>query len=236
MIPIGHVISPYQEKFAVPRQPGLAKSAIGYCELTGEAGHPDCVRGLEQFSHIWILFQFHQTQAQGWKPLVRPPRLGGNEKVGVFASRSTFRPNAIGMSLVELLGIEQGKSEGKACVRLKVRGLDLVDGTPILDIKPYLPYAESVPEALAGYATDAPSSPLKVEFSSQVQVPSALKPLIKEVLQQDPRPAYQQGQFSEREYGVTLAHHNVRFRYVAADSILVTSVTPEPTSKIECLD
>lgn len=217
MIPIGKIISPYQEKFAVPRQPGLAPSAVGYCELAGEAGHPDAVRGLEQFSHIWIVFQFHQTQEKGWQPLVRPPRLGGNRKVGVFASRSTFRPNSIGMSLVELIDIEHFQQSKTPITRLKVRGLDLVNGTPILDIKPYLPYVESIPEANAGYASETPPAALEVLFTAHVEtsISASLKQLITEVLQQDPRPAYQHGQTSAREYGMALADKNVKFHYPA---------------------
>ena len=232
MKPIGQIHSPYQEKFAIPRQPGLVPAAIGICELTGEAGHPDAVRGLEQFSHIWILFQFHQTQSQGWKALVRPPRLGGNQKVGVFASRSTFRPNAIGMSLVELLSVEHVVKDGLPCNQLKVRGLDLVDGTPVLDIKPYLPYAESIPDAQAGYAAAAPTPPLSVSFAPALEtsLSEEFKTLIQQVLQQDPRPAYQQGKASEREYGVLLCHQNIKFYYPEPSRVHVTSVERETSS------
>ncbi|GGA79911.1 tRNA (N6-threonylcarbamoyladenosine(37)-N6)-methyltransferase TrmO [Neiella marina] len=238
MIAIGTIRSPYGEKFAVPRQPGLVSEALGYCELSGEFGVPETVRGLEQFSHIWLLFQFHQTIEQGWQPLVRPPRLGGNKKVGVFASRSTFRPNGIGMSLVELINVESLKRNGQPLNRLTVKGLDLVDGTPVIDIKPYLPYAEAVVEAQAGYAAQKPSNTLKVSWTqhaidalqrhnnSDVDDLPAMntKILIDQVLSQDPRPAYQAGQLSDRTYGVKLANTDVKFRFPAPEVVEVISV------------
>ena len=152
MNPIGYISSPYKEKFAVPRQPGLVQDGGGQLILHTPYNHPDAVRGLEQFSHLWLLFVFHQTAQQGWHPLVRPPRLGGNAKIGVFATRSTFRPNPIGMSLVELKKVN---AENQSVI-LELGSLDLVDGTPILDIKPYLPFAESRPNAIAGFAQEAP--------------------------------------------------------------------------------
>lgn len=155
---------------------------------------PNAVRGLEQFSHIWVLFIFHQTMNGGWKPLVRPPRLGGNDKMGVFATRSTFRPNPIGMSLIELKGVIQKHNQ----VILELGSLDLVDGTPVIDIKPYLPFAEAIPNAQAGFAQDAPSVDMHVIFHPQVQqdlekyqirYPGIVQ-FIQQVLMQDPRPAY----------------------------------------------
>lgn len=145
---IGVIRSPYKEKFAVPRQPGLVKSANGELHLIAPYNQADAVRGLEAFSHLWILFVFHQTMEGGWRPTVRPPRLGGNARMGVFATRSTFRPNPIGMSLVELKEVVCHKDS----VILKLGSLDLVDGTPVVDIKPYLPFAESLPDASASYA------------------------------------------------------------------------------------
>ena len=136
---IGVIRSPYKEKFAVPRQPGLVKSANGELHLIAPYNQADAVRGLEAFSHLWILFVFHQTMEGGWRPTVRPPRLGGNARMGVFATRSTFRPNPIGMSLVELKEVVCHKDS----VILKLGSLDLVDGTPVVDIKPYLPFAAS---------------------------------------------------------------------------------------------
>ncbi|WP_040095556.1 tRNA (N6-threonylcarbamoyladenosine(37)-N6)-methyltransferase TrmO, partial [Aeromonas australiensis] len=150
---LGIIRSPYKEKFAIPRQPGLVKSARARLELLPPYDQPDVLRGIEQFSHLWLSFVFHQTMAQGWHPTVRPPRLGGNERVGVFATRSTFRPNPLGLSVVELHGV--GRERGK--LWLELGAVDLLDGTPIVDIKPYVPYADSLPDARGGFAPDAPT-------------------------------------------------------------------------------
>ena len=159
---IGTIDSPYKEKFAIPRQPGIVTAAQGQLRLTGTANNAELVRGLEQFSHIWLLFVFHGTQAQGWKPLVRPPRLGGNKKLGVLATRSTFRPNPIGMSVVKLDRIEQQNlAHNKSQVTLHISGLDLLDGTPIIDIKPYVPYADIIEGAEGGYAQEQPIDSLR---------------------------------------------------------------------------
>lgn len=150
--PIGFIQSPYKEKFAVPRQPRLAPSATSRIKLVGEANSPEAIRGIEQFSHLWLLFLFDQNLEAGWRPTVRPPRLGGNERIGVFASRATFRPNGIGMSAVELKGVIQ---EGNQTY-LELGSVDLVDNTPIIDIKPYIPYSDSIPDALGGFADKEP--------------------------------------------------------------------------------
>lgn len=149
---LGIIRSPYKEKFAIPRQPGLVKSARARLELLPPYDQPDVLRGIEQFSHLWLSFVFHQTMAQGWHPTVRPPRLGGNERVGVFATRSTFRPNPLGLSVVELHGV--GRERGK--LWLELGAVDLLDGTPVVDIKPYIPYADSLPDARGGFAPEAP--------------------------------------------------------------------------------
>lgn len=225
--PIGTIHSPWKEKFAVPRQPGLIQDGGGELRLLSPYNQPEAVRGLEAFSHLWLLFVFHQTMAGGWRPTVRPPRLGGNARMGVFATRSTFRPNPIGMSLVELKGIRTGKGE----VVLELGSLDLVDGTPIVDIKPYLPFAESIPAARAGFAQEAPEASMPVEFSPQAAQQIAqhgtryphLQRFIAEVLAQDPRPAYRKGEEPEREYAAWLLDFNVRWR-VDASGTLVTAV------------
>ena len=162
---IGVIRSPYKEKFAVPRQPGLVKNGGGELYLLPPYNQADAVRGLENFSHLWILFVFHQTMEGGWRPTVRPPRLGGNARMGVFATRSTFRPNPIGMSLVELKGIRCQKEH----VVLELGSLDLVDGTPVVDIKPYLPFAEALPEASASYAQQAPQAEVAVSFTPETE-------------------------------------------------------------------
>ncbi|EPL9571641.1 tRNA (N6-threonylcarbamoyladenosine(37)-N6)-methyltransferase TrmO [Providencia rettgeri] len=215
---IGHIESPYKEKFAIPRQPGLVPGGAGRLHLHPPFNDANTVRGLTQFSHIWVIFVFHQTIKGGWKPLVRPPRLGGNDKMGVFATRSTFRPNPIGMSLVELKGVSIKNNQAI----LELGSLDLVDGTPVIDIKPYLPFAEAIPEATAGYAQDAPSDKMQVIFtpavenqlvSYQHQYP-ALKQFIEQVLMQDPRPAYKKQSTEIRDYAVHLLDFNIRWRVI----------------------
>ena len=222
--PIGVVRSPYREKFAIPRQPGLAQVDASI-ELTPLYADPAAVKGLEQFSHLWVIFVFHAVDAPRlgeWRPQVRPPRLGGNDKLGVFATRSTHRPNPIGLSAVELLRIDC--SDG---VRLHIRGADLLDGTPVLDLKPYLPYADAIANARAGFASAAPVR-LSVRWRetalSAAQRQSAEFPqLVEEVLAFDPRPAYQND--AERIYGVLLAGCNVRFR-IDDSGVEVIEVTP----------
>lgn len=212
---IGIIHSPYKEKFAVPRQPGLVKSASGELHLLPPWHQPDAVRGLEGFSHIWVLFVFHQTMDKGASPTVRPPRLGGNVRMGVFATRSTFRPNPVGMSLVELKGIEYRKDR----VVLQLGSLDLVDGTPVIDIKPYLPFAEALSEARAGFAPQAPQASVSVSFTPEIEQRLAqlasryphIRDFIVEVLSQDPRPAYRKDTTDRRDYAVWLLDFNVRW-------------------------
>ncbi|TRW49497.1 tRNA (N6-threonylcarbamoyladenosine(37)-N6)-methyltransferase TrmO [Aliidiomarina halalkaliphila] len=211
---IATVSSPYKQKFAIPRQPGLVKHAYGVIEMLPEFSHPDFLRGLEAFSHLWIQFVFHETAAKGWSPLVRPPRLGGNQRKGVFATRSTFRPNPMGLSVVELVRVEHGKS-----TRIHVRGLDLLDGTPVLDIKPYLPYADALPEAAGGFADERPDTGLGIVFSDdaeqflqQQRDYPQLREFITEVLAQDPRPAYQKDAHMDKDYGMHLYHFNIKWR------------------------
>lgn len=210
---IGTLHSPFREKFGIPRQPGLAPHAISRLVLLPEYATAECIAGLGDFSHLWLTFIFHATAEQGWQASVRPPRLGGNERRGVFATRTMFRPNPIGLSVVELIDIVDG-AFGK---ELLLRGADLLDGTPVIDIKPYLPYADSIPTAHAGFATTAPTL-LTVLWSDQalqdaisLNLSADLRALINEVLAQDPRPAYRANQKDEREYGVWLENINVRF-------------------------
>ncbi|GLR75570.1 tRNA (N6-threonylcarbamoyladenosine(37)-N6)-methyltransferase TrmO [Aliivibrio sifiae] len=223
--PIGFIQSPYKEKFAVPRQPRLAPSATSRLKLVGEANSPEAVRGIEQFSHLWLLFLFDQNLEAGWRPTVRPPRLGGNERIGVFASRATFRPNGIGMSAVELKGVVQ---EGNQTY-LELGSVDLVDNTPIIDIKPYIPYSDSIPDALGGFAEKEPDV-LNVYLSIEAQKSLASHPqktqieaVIKEVLGQDPRPAYKKGKADAKEYAVNLFDLNVKF-IVDSNSVTVTAI------------
>ena len=211
--PIGHMVSDYPDKFGIPRQPGLAPAANAKLVLTAPYNDPLAVRGLEDFSHLWLSFIFHQSP-QRWSPLVRPPRLGGNKKVGVFASRSTHRPNRLGLSLVRLVGIDTQQG-----VVLALQGCDLVSGTPVVDIKPYLPWAESQPDAQAGFAPKTPSllavsfHPAALDTLTQRSDSATLHALIEQVLSQDPRPAYKQKELvSDRLYGVRLRDVDVKFR------------------------
>lgn len=204
---IGIVHSPFREKFGIPRQPGLTRIPA-VIELLPPYAVADAVKGLDAFSHIWISFVFHAIERE-WKPLVRPPRLGGNEKIGVFASRATYRPNPLGLSVVALEKIETGSG-----VKLFVSGADLLDGTPVLDIKPYVPYVDSIANARAGFAPQPPQR-LRVTWQPQaLQKAKAISgdfcELVEDVLAYDPRPAYQNE--PARIYGVLLADVNVRFR------------------------
>jgi tRNA-Thr(GGU) m(6)t(6)A37 methyltransferase TsaA len=225
---IGTIDSPYKEKFAIPRQPGIVTAAQGQLRLLDSANNIELVRGLEQFSHIWLLFVFHGTQAQGWKPLVRPPRLGGNKKLGVFATRSTFRPNPIGMSVVKLDHIEQRDSQ----VILHINELDLLDGTPIVDIKPYVPYADIVEHAQGGYAHQQPENEIKVTFSEPATIAiknysqqyANLALLIEQVLVQDPRPAYKHQKIDNKVYGMALYDLNITWQMTDLSTLKVISV------------
>jgi tRNA (adenine37-N6)-methyltransferase len=239
---IGRVSSPYKEKFAIPRQPGLVTAATGKITLLNHANNLELVRGLEQFSHIWLLFVFHATKQQGWKPLVRPPRLGGNKKLGVLSTRSTFRPNPIGMSVVSLNKVMLINKQ----VEIHVSGLDLLDQTPIVDIKPYIPYSDAIPAAQAGFAQEQPNDNLTVIFTTQTidfllnlstEFPD-LKCLIEQVLEQDPRPAYKQKKshrmnkdtledltlIDNKVYGIRLYQFNIKWRLISASKVEVFDI------------
>lgn len=214
--PIGEIQSPFKEKFGIPRQPGLCDAAVGSIKLLGECNSDEAVKDLSLHSHIWILFLFHQNLNQGWKPSVRPPRLGGNEKMGVLATRSPFRPNGIGMSAVKLLNVRKVDKQWF----VDVQGLDLVDGTPVVDIKPYIPYSDNITNAQSDFATAPPAHSLQVFFSElaqqqsvefQVQYPK-LTLLIEQVLQQDPRPSYKQNKVDDKIYGILLYDLNIRWQ------------------------
>jgi tRNA-Thr(GGU) m(6)t(6)A37 methyltransferase TsaA len=210
MVPIGVIRSCFGGKFGVPRQPGLCPSAWGSLEFLPGFGSPESVRGLEGFSHVWLIFVFHETADAGWHPTVRPPRLGGNRRVGVFASRSTFRPNPLGLSLVRLEAVDL--TAGTPVLRLG--GLDLIDGTPVFDVKPYLPYAEALPDAKGGFA-ETPPARLPVEVDPAVQpafdaLPDRARALIREALSLDPRPATRADD-AGRVFGAPLCGKDVRF-------------------------
>jgi tRNA-Thr(GGU) m(6)t(6)A37 methyltransferase TsaA len=221
--PIGFVRSCFKEKFAIPRQPQLAPAARGVLELVAPFDHPDAVQGLEQVSHVWLLFLFHLALEDKPRLKVRPPRLGGNQSMGVFATRATHRPNGIGQSVVKLDKVEAG--------RLYLSGIDLLDGTPVLDIKPYVPYADSVANATNQIASAAPDLiPVSWEPAALVQahenglrLQEPLIELIEQCLAQDPRPAYQ-SPAPERRYGAQFWDLDVRWHYPQTGMIKVLEV------------
>lgn len=237
--PIARIHSPYRQKFAIPRQPNLVREAVGDIHFLPAFADANSLRGVEGFSHLWLVFLFHETAGKEWTPTVTPPRLGGTERVGVFASRSPYRPNAIGLSVVETVKVIQRGPE----LILRVRGIDLLDGTPILDIKPYVPYADSIADAVGGYAPAAPhskpdsaeesSSSITVSFTdnSLNQINKIdfklcdLQRFIHDVLLQDPRPAQHVRKHDDREYGMHLYDFNIRWR-VAGTVAEVLSVEP----------
>ncbi len=205
---IAHIRTDFPEKFGIPRQSGLsaAKGKIIFEKMYRSA---QAVRGIENYSHLWILWEFSESIRDQWSPTVRPPRLGGNERVGVFATRSPFRPNPIGLSCVRLDGVEMSAEYGPV---LYVTGADLMDKTPIYDIKPYLPYADAYPEAVGGFAEERKSYRLEVVFSEQCREMFAQQELkvLEEILSQDPRPSYQED--PNRVYGMAYAGREVKFK------------------------
>jgi len=232
LTPVAITRSCFQDKFGVPRQPGLTRHAWADLIIEPPFDREDAFRGLETCSHLWLTFQFHEAVRAEWRPVVRPPRLGGNRKIGVFASRSPFRPNSLGLSVVSNQGLRR---EGSRLL-LRIRDHDLIDGTPILDIKPYLPFADSVPGAETGWASEPPTGRLTVTFSSTARAQlAALDPdtypdfaaLIEDVVSYDPRPSFRRGRDEERVYGAHLYRHNVRFAFTPK-GVDVIDVEPLP--------
>ena len=219
---IARIRSDFPTKFGVPRQSGLVDSLRATVVFEPEYRNPDALRGIEGFSHLWLIWQFHRAVREGWSPTVRPPRLGGNERMGVFATRSPFRPNAIGLSSVRLEGVELRTPQGPV---LHVAGADLMDGTPILDIKPYLPYGDCRPEATGGFTDDRARVLLEVEIPPQwlALVPEDRREALAGVLANDPRPAYQHD--PARVYGMAFAGLDVRFT-VDGNTLTVAEIRP----------
>lgn len=205
---IAHIRTDFSSKFGVPRQSGLVPSLQGQIVFTEEYRNPDALRGIEGFSHLWLIWQFSKAVRESWSPTVRPPRLGGNTRMGVFATRSPFRPNAIGLSCVKLERVELEGADGPV---LHVSGADLMDGTPIFDIKPYLPYADCHPEASGGYVDDLRERQLAVSCPDTLlsRLPAEKRDALVEVLAHDPRPSYQKD--PERVYGFSFTGYEVRF-------------------------
>lgn len=219
---IARMHSDFATKFGIPRQSGLVQALRSTIVFEPEYRNSDALRGIEEFSHLWIIWQFSQAVRQGWSPTVRPPRLGGNTRMGVFATRSPFRPNNLGLSSVTLLGVEQTAEYGTV---LHVGGADLLDGTPIFDIKPYIPYGDCHPEATGGFTDRAGEFLLKVEFPPQLlkKLPEDKREAAIGVLSHDPRPSYQRQ--PERIYGLNFAGCDIRFR-VEQDVLTVIEVNP----------
>lgn len=214
--PIGYMRSCFPEKFGTPRQAGLVSAAAGTVVLTPPFCAPEMIRGLDGYSHIWVIFLFHGTADQPWRPTVRPPRLGGNRRVGVLATRSNFRPNPIGMSAVRLAGIHC-RPDG---IDIAVTGIDIIDGTPVLDIKPYLPYSDRIEDATAPMAPERPPADT-VTFATAADRAlarletagyPAIRALVSDLLALDPRPAYDAGRRPQKTYGMRIYDLNVKWR------------------------
>ena len=214
--PIAYIKTDYKEKFGIPRQSGRAPSSIGRIVFEPKYRDPDAVRGIEGFSHLWLIFDFSESHRDTWSATVRPPRLGGNKRIGVFASRSPFRPNPLGLSCVKFEGLSK---EGD----IIVSGADLLDETPIFDIKPYLPFADSKPDALGGYAAEFANYRLKLDFPEKLKnlIPQDKCEALSESLCQDPRPSYQND--SERIYSMRFADFDISFK-ISGDTLFVVGV------------
>ena len=218
MRPIAHIKSDFSEKFGIPRQSGLVEELTASVVFEPEYRDPSALRGLEGFSHLWLIWEF--SRSQGWSPTVRPPRLGGNKRLGVFATRSPFRPNPLGLSCVRLVEVRQDRALGPVLV---VAGADLLDGTPIYDVKPYLPYADCKPDAVGGFAAQPKGADLEVDCPPELLeiVPEGKRAALLAVLAQDPRPQYQDD--PRRVYGMAFAGLEVKFQ-VAGERLTVAEI------------
>ncbi len=218
--PIARIRSDFPSKFGIPRQSGLVESLESTIVFEPEFQNPDALRGIDGFSYLWLIWQFSESVGHEWSPTVRPPRLGGNTRMGVFATRSPFRPNNLGLSCVKLLGVEHTQGIGTV---LHVGGADLMDGTPIFDIKPYIPYSDSKPDALGGFTDTAGDFLLQVEFPAEFLelLPTQKRQAAIDVLSHDPRPSYQRT--AGRIYGLSFAGFDIRFT-VDSDKLSVVDV------------
>ena len=218
---IARIHSDFPSKFGIPRQSGLVEALRARIVFEPEYRNADALRGIEGFSHLWLIWQFSEAVREDWSPTVRPPRLGGNERMGVFATRSPFRPNRIGLTVVRLIRMEEENGR----ITLVVSGADLMDGTPIVDIKPYLPYVDSVPDAVGGFTEQTERHRLTVDFPEKLKkyVPKQNLPAVMGLLAQDPRPAYQHD--GKRVYGVPYGEVDIRF-VVEGDTLTVVEVVP----------
>lgn len=220
---IAHISTDLPEKFGVPRQSGMAKGLTGRIIFEPDFRNPDALRGLSAFSHLWLIWDFSLAHRDEWSPTVRPPRLGGNKRMGVFATRSPFRPNSIGLSSVEIVGIVLDSIDGPI---INVAGVDMIDGTPIIDIKPYIPYTDSHPEANGGFTQSNEFKQLEVKFADDVKhhLPDGKIKALVEILSNDPRPQYQDD--PERIYGLSFAGCQVKF-FVRENILTVSNITTQ---------
>lgn len=220
---IARIRTDFPQKFGIPRQSGLADALEARIIFERAYRNPDALRGIEQYSHLWLIWGFSQSAREGFTPMVRPPRLGGNTRVGVFATRSPFRPNALGLSCVRLVGLDAHTPQGPV---LTVAGADLMDGTPIYDIKPYLPYVDARPDAVGGFTDTTKDYALTVRFPPELleKVPASRRAALAGVLRSDPRPSYQHD--PDRVYGLSFAGLRVRFT-VDGTTLTITAVEPE---------
>lgn len=219
--PIAHIRTDFKEKFGIPRQSGRVPSLKGRIVFAPEYRNPEALRGIEEFSHLWLIFDFSEAHRDEWNATVRPPRLGGNKRIGVFASRSPFRPNPIGLSSVKLEKIEKTETEG---IVLVVSGVDLLDNTPIFDIKPYLPYTDSHPDATGSYGEELKEYKLFVDIPEKLLkiIPEDKREAVKACLADDPRPSYQQDY--ERIYSMSFSGFDIHFK-VNENRLTVTDIT-----------
>ena len=217
---IAKIESDYKEKFGIPRQSGIADELTAKIVFEPEYRVTEALRGIENYSHLWLIWQFSKAVREDWSPTVRPPRLGGNKRMGVFATRSPFRPNPIGLSSVKLVGVERTSDRGDMLI---VSGADLLDGTPIYDIKPYLPFTDSHPDAVGGFADDVQDYALKVDFCKELltKIHISKQNALLKILEHDPRPSYQKD--ADREYGMKFSDYEIFFK-VADDTLTVTRV------------
>ena len=225
--PIAHIRTDFKEKFGIPRQSGLVEELRAEIVFEPEFRHPEALRGIEGFDYLWLIWRFSANRHDDWHPTVRPPRLGGNARMGVFATRSPFRPNPLGLSSVRLIEVKHTETEGDILV---VAGADLLDNTPIYDIKPYIPYSDSHEGARAGFANQKPPAPLKVKISDEVLkvIPPDKHAALKSVLAQDPRPAYQND--PERVYGLSFSRFDLHFK-VENDVLTVLDIQKQKNAE-----
>ncbi len=218
---IAHIHSDFPTKFGIPRQSGLVESLKAKIVFEPEYRNTDALRGMEEYSHLWLIWEFSEAKRDTWSPTVRPPRLGGNKRMGVFATRSPYRPNPIGLSCVKLETIDYKAENGPVII---VSGADLLNGTPIYDIKPYLPFVDSHPEAVGGFADTVKGDQLQVQCSEEImlQIPNQHRKTVMEILAQDPRPHYQQD--PTRIYGMEYANMEIKFR-VEETTLIVCEIT-----------